>query len=135
MDSSYLSIDGGSEIYANGSAGPNGVAVCAKKSEIYFNDGIVRHHYAKETVMAAVPGIYLFDSTLDIYDGEIRDNYYPKANFGSGIFIGGSNSSVSMYGGSVSNNSSVSENVQSCDIGYSVSVSAPVVSLSGGCLC
>lgn len=132
VDSSYLSIDDGSEIYANGSAGANGAAVCAKESEIYFNDGIVRHHYEKETVMAAVPGIYLFDSTLDIYDGEIRDNYYPKANFGSGIFIGGSNSSVSMYGGSVSNNSSVAKNVQSCDIGYSVSVSAPVVSLSGG---
>lgn len=130
VDSSYLSIDGNSEIYANGAAGANGAAVCAKKSEIYFTAGTVRHHYAKETVVAAVPGIYLFDSTLDIYDGEIRDNYYSKANFGSGIFAGGSNSSVSMYGGSVFNNSSVAENVQSCDIGYSVSVVAPVVSLS-----
>lgn len=130
VDSSYLSIDGNSEIYANGAAGANGAAVCAKKSSIYFTAGIVRHHYAKETVVAAVPGIYLFDSTLDIYDGEIRDNYYSKANFGSGIFAGGSNSSVSMYGGSVFNNSSVAENVQSCDIGYSVSVVAPVVSLS-----
>lgn len=130
LDSSDLSIEEKSEIFANGAAGANGVAVCAKNSRIYFNDGIVRHNYAKGEIMAAVPGIYLSDSTLDVYNGEIRDNYYPKANFGSGIYVSGTKSSVSLYGGSVSNNSSVAEKVQNCDIGYSVSILSPVVSLS-----
>lgn len=131
LDSSYLSIEENSEIFANGAAGASGVAICAENSsKIYFMKGVVRHNYAKEEIMAAVPGIYLSDSALDVYDGEIRDNYYPKVNFGSGIFVSGTNSSVSLYGGSVSNNSSVAENVQSCDIGYSVSVADPVVSLA-----
>lgn len=130
LDSSYLSIEENSEILANGAAGPNGAAICSKKSKIYFTKGVVRHNYAKEEVLAAVPGIYLSNSTLDMYDGEIRDNYYPKGNFGSGIYIDGTSSSVSLYGGSVINNSSVAENVQNCDIGYSVSVADPVVSLA-----
>lgn len=130
LDSSYLSIEENSDILANGAAGSNGAAICSKKSEIYFTKGVVRHNYAKEEVLAAVPGIYLSNSTLDMYDGEIRDNYYPKGNFGSGIYIDGTSSSVSLYGGSVINNSSVAENVQNCDIGYSVSVADPVVSLA-----
>ncbi len=130
LDSSYLSIEENSEILANGAAGSNGAAICSKKSKIYFTKGVVRHNYAKEEVLAAVPGIYLSNSTLDMYDGEIRDNYYPKGNFGSGIYIDGTSSSVSLYGGSVINNSSVAENVQNCDIGYSVSVADPVVSLA-----
>lgn len=132
LDSSYLSIEENSEIFANGAAGVNGAAICAKnRSEIYFRNGVVRHNYAKEEIMAAVPGIYLYDSALDVYDGEIRDNYYPKVNFGSGIFVSGTNSSVSLYGGSVSNNSSVAKNMQNCDIGYSTYVSSPVISLAG----
>lgn len=131
LDSSYLSIEENSEIFANGAAGANGAAICSKNnSKIYFTKGIVRHNYVKEDVLAAVPGIYLSNSTLDVYYGEIRDNYYPKGNFGSGIFVDGTSSSVSLYGGSVINNSSVGENMQSCNIGYSVSVASPVVSLA-----
>lgn len=65
-------------------------------------------------------------------DGEIRDNYCSELNFGSGIFIGDADSSVAVTfsGGSVNNNSSVKENIRSCDVGYTTSVKSPVVHIS-----
>lgn len=66
-----------------------------------------------------------------MYGGEIRDNYCSDSNFGSGIFIGDGASSVTFYGGSVNNNSSVKDNKSSCDVGYTTSVKNPVVSISG----
>lgn len=63
--------------------------------------------------------------------GEIRDNYCSDSNFGSGIFIGDDASSVTFYGGSVNNNSSVKDNKSSCDVGYTTSVKEFVVSISG----
>lgn len=65
-----------------------------------------------------------------MYGGEIRDNYCSDSNFGSGIFIGDGASSVTFYGGSVNNNSSVKDNKSSCDVGYTTSVKNPVVSIS-----
>lgn len=65
-----------------------------------------------------------------MYGGEIRDNYCSDSNFGSGIFIGDVASSVTFYGGSVNNNSSVKDNKSSCDVGYTASVKNPVVSIS-----
>lgn len=66
-----------------------------------------------------------------MYGGEIRDNYCSDSNFGSGIFIGDGASSVTFYGGSVNNNSSVKDNKSSCDVGYTTSVKNPVVHISG----
>lgn len=36
-NNSFLEIKDGSEIYANGAAGSNGAAICAKNSSVYFN--------------------------------------------------------------------------------------------------
>lgn len=124
---SFLEINDGSEIYANGAAGPNGAAICAKNSSVYFNKGTVRHHFSDKT---KVPGIYLSKTRFDMYGGEIRDNYCSGANFGSGVFIGDDASSVTFYGGSVNNNSSVKDDKISCDVGYSITVQNPVVSIS-----
>ena len=124
-----MSIDENSEIYANGAQGSNGVALYAEKSEIYFSSGTVRHNYSDAA--GKVPGIYLKESTLDISENvEIRDNYCSKSCFGAGIYIGDADSSVSFYGGSVLNNSSVEEKNQTCDVGYSVSMANPVLHLS-----
>lgn len=125
---SFLEINDGSEIYANGAAGSNGAAICAKNSKVYFYEGTVRHHFSDKT---KVPGIYLSKTTFDMYGGEIRDNYCSGSNFGSGIFIGDGASSVTFYGGSVNNNSSVKDNKSSCDVGYAFSVTSPVVNISG----
>ena len=124
---SFLEINDGSEIYANGAAGPNGAAICAKNSSVYFNKGTVRHHFSDKT---KVPGIYLSKTRFDMYGGEIRDNYCSGSNFGSGVFIGDDASSVTFYGGSVNNNSSVKDDKISCDVGYSITVQNPVVSIS-----
>lgn len=128
---SYLEINDGSEIYANGAAGPNGAAICAKNSNVYFYKGTVRHHFSN--ALAHVPGIYLSNTSFYMSDGEIRDNYCSVSNFGSGVFIiGDADSSVAyFYGGSVNNNSSVKENINSCDVGYGFSVQKPVVHISG----
>lgn len=128
-NNSFLEINDGSEIYANGAAGVSGAAICAKNSHVYFNKGTVRHHFSN--AFANVPGIYLSKTTFDMYGGEIRDNYCSDSNFGSGIFIGDDASSVTFYGGSVKNNSSVKENKSSCDVGYTTSVKEFVVSISG----
>lgn len=125
---SFLDIKDGSEIYANGAAGPNGAAICAKNSKVYFNQGTVRHHFSDKT---KVPGIYLSKTRFDMYGGEIRDNYCSGSNFGSGVFIGDDASSVTFYGGSVNNNSSVKDDKISCDVGYSITVQKPVVHISG----
>lgn len=127
-NNSFLEIKDGSEIYANGAAGPNGAAICAKNSSVFFNKGTVRHHFSN--ALAKVPGIYLSSTRFDMYGGEIRDNYCSDSNFGSGIFIGDGASSVTFYGGSVNNNSSVKENIRSCDVGYTTSVKSPVVHIS-----
>lgn len=124
---SFLEINDGSEIYANGAAGPNGAAICAKNSSVYFNKGTVRHHFSDKT---KVPGIYLSKTRFDMYGGEIRDNYCSGSNFGSGVFIGDDASSVTFYGGSVNNNFSVKDDKISCDVGYSITVQNPVVSIS-----
>lgn len=126
---SFLTINDGSEIYANGAAGSSGAAICAKNSSVYFNKGTVRHHFSN--AFANVPGIYLSNTTFDMYGGEIRDNYCSESNFGSGIFIGDADSSVTFYGGSVNNNSSVKDDKSSCDVGYTAYVQKPVVSISG----
>lgn len=128
---SFLDIKDGSEIYANGAAGPNGAAICAKNSEVYFNQGTVRHHFSN--AFAHVPGIYLSNTSFYMSDGEIRDNYCSDLNFGSGVFIYDADSSVAVTfsGGSVNNNSSVKENISSCDVGYGFSVQKPVVHISG----
>ena len=128
-NNSFLEIKDGSEIYANGAAGPNGAAICAKNSSVFFNKGTVRHHFSN--ALAKVPGIYLSSTRFDMYGGEIRDNYCSDSNFGSGIFIGDGASSVTFSGGSVNNNSSVKENISSCDVGYTTSVISPVVHISG----
>lgn len=128
-NNSFLTIKDGSEIYANGAAGVSGAAICAKNSSVYFNKGTVRHHFSN--AFANVPGIYLSNTRFDMYGGEIRDNYCSDSNFGSGIFIGDGASSVTFYGGSVNNNSSVKENKSSCDVGYTTSVKEFVVSISG----
>lgn len=128
-NNSFLEINAGSEIYANGAAGVSGAAICAKNSHVYFNKGTVRHHFSN--AFANVPGIYLSNTSFDMYGGEIRDNYCSESNFGSGIFIGDGASSVTFYGGSVNNNSSVKDNKSSCDVGYTTSVKSPVVSISG----
>lgn len=125
---SFLEINDGSEIYANGAAGSSGAAICAKNSKVYFYEGTVRHHFSN--ALAHVPGIYLSKTRFDMYGGEIRDNYCSGANFGSGVFIGDDASSVTFYGGSVNNNSSVKDNKSSCDVGYSITVQNPVVSIS-----
>lgn len=125
---SFLDIKDGSEIYANGAAGPNGAAICAKNSSVYFYKGTVRHHFSN--ALAHVPGIYLSKTTFDMYGGEIRDNYCSDSNFGSGVFIGDDASSVTFYGGSVNNNSSVKDDKSSCDVGYTTSVTSPVVHIS-----
>lgn len=127
-NNSFLEINGGSEIYANGAAGVSGAAICAKNSHVYFNKGTVRHHFSN--AFANVPGIYLSNTSFDMYGREIRDNYCSDSNFGSGIFIGDGASSVTFYGGSVNNNSSVKDNKSSCDVGYTTSVKNPVVSIS-----
>lgn len=126
-NNSFLAINDGSEIYANGAAGSSGAAICAKNSSVYFNKGTVRHHFSDKT---KVPGIYLSKTRFDMYGGEIRDNYCSGANFGSGVFIGDDASSVTFYGGSVNNNSSVKDDKISCDVGYSITVQNPVVSIS-----
>lgn len=128
---SFLDIKDGSEIYANGAAGSNGAAICAKNSEVYFNQGTVRHHFSN--AFAHVPGIYLSNTSFYMSDGEIRDNYCSDLNFGSGVFIYDADSSVAVTfsGGSVNNNSSVKENISSCDVGYTTSVISPVVHISG----
>lgn len=126
---SFLEINDGSEIYANGAAGVSGAAICAKNSEVYFNQGTVRHHFSN--AFANVPGIYLSNTSFDMYGGEIRDNYCSDSNFGSGIFIGDGASSVTFYGGSVNNNSSVKDDKSSCDVGYTAYIQNPVVSISG----
>lgn len=126
---SFLTINDGSEIYANGAAGSSGAAICAKNSSVYFNKGTVRHHFSN--AFANVPGIYLSNTRFDMYDGEIRDNYCSESNFGSGVFIGDAASSVTFYGGSVNNNSSVKDDKSSCDVGYGISVQKPVVHISG----
>lgn len=126
---SFLDIKDGSEIYANGAAGSSGAAICAKNSSVYFNKGTVRHHFSN--AFANVPGIYLSNTRFDMYDGEIRDNYCSESNFGSGVFIGDADSSVTFYGGSVNNNSSVKDDKSSCDVGYTAYVQNPVVSISG----
>ena len=128
-NNSFLEINDGSEIYANGAAGSSGAAICAKNSHVYFNKGTVRHHFSN--AFANVPGIYLSNTTFDMYGGEIRDNYCSDSNFGSGVFIGDGASSVTFYGGSVNNNSSVKDDKSSCDVGYGFSVQKPVVSISG----
>lgn len=128
-NNSFLEIKDGSEIYANGAAGSSGAAICAKNSSVYFNKGTVRHHFSN--AFANVPGIYLSNTSFDMYGGEIRDNYCSESNFGSGVFIGDAASSVTFYGGSVNNNSSVKENINSCDVGYGFSVQKPVVHISG----
>lgn len=125
---SFLEIKDGSEIYANGTAGFDGAAICAKNSSVYFNKGTVRHHFSN--ALAKVPGIYLSSTRFDMYGGEIRDNYCSDSNFGSGVFIGDADSSVTFYGGSVNNNSSVKDDKSSCDVGYAFSVTSPVVSIS-----
>lgn len=127
---SFLEIKDDSEIYANGAAGSNGAAICAKNSSVYFYKGTVRHHFSNDS--SHVPGIYLSNTTFDMYGGEIRDNYCSKSNLGSGVFIiGDTGSSVTFYGGSVNNNSSVKENITSCDVGYTIFVQKPVVHISG----
>lgn len=126
---SFLAINDGSEIYANGAAGSSGAAICAKNSSVYFNKGTVRHHFSN--AFANVPGIYLSNTRFDMYGGEIRDNYCSDSNFGSGIFIGDGASSVTFYGGSVNNNSSVKDDKSSCDVGCTTSVKSPVVHISG----
>ena len=126
---SFLDIKDGSEIYANGAAGVSGAAICAKNSHVYFNKGTVRHHFSN--AFANVPGIYLSNTTFDMYGGEIRDNYCSESNFGSGVFIGDAASSVTFYGGSVNNNSSVKDDKSSCDVGYTAYIQKPVVSVSG----
>ncbi len=128
---SSLEINDGSEIYANGAAGSDGAAICAKNSNVFFNKGTVRHHFSN--AFAHVPGIYLSNTRFYMSDGEIRDNYCSMYNFGSGVFIiGDTDSSVAyFYGGSVNNNSSVKENITSCDVGYANSVISPVVHISG----
>lgn len=128
VSNSFLDIKDGSEIYANGAAGPNGAAICAKNSSVYFNQGTVRHHFSN--ALAHVPGIYLSNTSFYMSDGEIRDNYCSELNFGSAIFIGDGASSVTFSGGSVNNNSSVKENIRSCDVGYTTSVKSPVVHIS-----
>lgn len=130
-NNSFLEIKDGSEIYANGAAGPNGAAICAKNSNVYFYKGTVRHHFSN--ALAHVPGIYLSNTRFYMSNGEIRDNYCSVSNFGSGVFIiGDADSSVAyFYGGSVNNNSSVKENINSCDVGYGFSVQKPVVHISG----
>lgn len=128
-NNSFLEIKDGSEIYANGAAGSSGAAICAKSSSVYFNKGTVRHHFSN--AFAHVPGIYLSNTRFDMYDGEIRDNYCSESNFGSGVFIGDADSSVTFYGGSVNNNSSVKDDKSSCDVGYTAYVQNPVVSISG----
>lgn len=128
-NNSFLEINDGSEIYANGAAGVSGAAICAKNSHVYFNKGTVRHHFSN--AFANVPGIYLSNTTFDMYGGEIRDNYCSESNFGSGVFIGDADSSVTFYGGSVNNNSSVKDDKSSCDVGYTAYVQKPVVSISG----
>ena len=128
-NNSFLEINDGSEIYANGAAGVSGAAICAKNSNVYFNKGTVRHHFSN--AFANVPGIYLSNTTFDMYGGEIRDNYCSESNFGSGVFIGDADSSVTFYGGSVNNNSSVKDDKSSCDVGYTAYVQNPVVSISG----
>ena len=126
---SFLTINDGSEIYANGAAGSDGAAICAKNSIVSFY-GTVRHHFSNDS--SHVPGIYLSNTTFDMYGGEIRDNYCSKSNLGSGVFIiGDTGSSVTFYGGSVNNNSSVKENITSCDVGYTIFVQKPVVHISG----
>lgn len=126
---SFLEINDGSEIYANGAAGVSGAAICAKNSHVYFNKGTVRHHFSN--AFANVPGIYLSNTSFDMYGGEIRDNYCSESNFGSGVFIGDAASSVTFYGGSVNNNSSVKDDKSSCDVGYTAYIQKPVVSISG----
>lgn len=128
VSNSFLEINDGSEIYANGAAGSSGAAICAKNSSVYFNKGTVRHHFSN--AFANVPEIYLSKTRFDMYDGEIRDNYCSESNFGSGVFIGDDASSVTFYGGSVNNNSSVKDNKSSCDVGCTTSVKNPVVSIS-----
>ena len=128
-NNSFLEIKDGSEIYANGAAGSNGAAICAKNSDVYFYKGTVRHHFSN--ALAHVPGIYLSNTSFDMYGGEIRDNYCSESNFGSGVFIGDADSSVTFYGGSVNNNSSVKDDKSSCDVGYTAYVQKPVVSISG----
>ena len=125
---SFLTINDGSEIYANGAAGSDGAAICAKNSLVSFY-GTVRHHFSN--ALANVPGIYLSNTTFDMYSEEIRDNYCSDSNYGSGVFIGDAASSVTFYGGSVNNNSSVKDNKSSCDVGYGISVQKPVVHISG----
>lgn len=129
VEDSFLTINDGSEIYANGAAGPNGAAICAKNSIVSFYEGTVRHHFSN--VFPNVPGIYLSNTTFDMYGGEIRDNYCSDSNYGSGVFIGDAASSVTFYGGSVNNNSSVKDNKSSCDVGYGISVQETVVHISG----
>ena len=126
---SFLTINDGSEIYANGAAGSDGAAICSKNSSVYFYKGTVRHHFSN--ALANVPGIYLSNTTFDMYGGEIRDNYCSDSNYGSGVFIGDAASSVTFYGGSVNNNSSVKDDKSSCDVGYGFSVQKPVVHISG----
>lgn len=128
-NNSFLTINDGSEIYANGAAGVSGAAICAKNSSVYFYEGTVRHHFSN--AFANVPGIYLYNTEFYMSGGEIRDNYCSDSNFGSGIFIGDDASSVTFYGGSVNNNSSVKDNKSSCDVGYTTSVKEFVVSISG----
>ena len=129
VEDSFLTINDGSEIYANGAAGSSGAAICAKNSSVYFNKGTVRHHFSN--AFANVPGIYLSNTSFAMYGGEIRDNYCSESNFGSGVFIGDADSSVTFYGGSVNNNSSVKDDKSSCDVGYTAYVQKPVVSISG----
>ena len=126
---SFLDIKDGSEIYANGAAGSSGAAICAKNSSVYFNKGTVRHHFSN--AFANVPGIYLSNTSFDMYGGEIRDNYCSESNFGTGVFIGDADSPVTFYGGSVNNNSSVKDDKSSCDVGYTAYIKNPVVSISG----
>mgnify|MGYP004637067417 CR=1 FL=1 len=128
VSNSFLEINDGSEIYANGAAGSSGAAICAKNSSVYFNKGTVRHHFSN--AFANVPGIYLSNTSFDMYGGEIRDNYCSESNFGTGVFIGDADSPVTFYGGSVNNNSSVKDDKSSCDVGYTAYIKNPVVSIS-----
>lgn len=128
-NNSFLTINDGSEIYANGAAGVSGAAICAKNSSVYFYEGTVRHHFSN--AFANVPGIYLYNTEFYMSGGEIRDNYCSDSNFGSGVFIGDADSSVTFYGGSVNNNSSVKDDKSSCDVGYTAYIQKPVVSISG----
>lgn len=128
-NNSFLAINDGSEIYANGAAGVSGAAICAKNSSVYFYEGTVRHHFSN--AFANVPGIYLYNTEFYMSGGEIRDNYCSESNFGSGVFIGDADSSVTFYGGYVNNNSSVKDDKSSCDVGYTAYVQKPVVSISG----